>query len=205
MANQKDAEYEFSDESIEYGRRLVLDWNDFATAATSLPEYEEKSRTVITNMLGYLPPFPTVYMPYEPFIRSRISTYEKEGINALQFMEEIEFCVKKIRNDDLKKHGFVGKGPFSEQDYAYYETFRASNKETARRRLSRLLGYEPLVEHSLSAEIHLRQLIMEDYFHEELPLDKVDHRSFTIYHHTKHRIEHGLEAADASPLVRISG
>ena len=197
-------DYLFTEEELDHGRRFVMHWDDFMTTASTLPHYEARARSLIKLRLGYLPPTEIVYLPYEPFLRSLFSEYDNGRLEGDVFVKEADDIIKKIRNDDLNKHGFIPGGAFSESDYHYYETHLSLFKSAARQRLSRILGYEPPVAHSLFAETHMRQLMQEDYYYDDLPPgDKVDHRSYTIYHYCWELIANGGEAANAFALIRI--
>ena len=197
-------EFMFTEEQLDHGRRFVMHWSDFTKAIDTLPDYEVTVRNLIVLRLGYLPPTEMVYVPYEPYLRTIFAAYDAGKLAGDVFLDEADDIIKKIRNDDLKKHRFAATGAFSADSYQYYDTHLPMFKAAARQRLSKLLGYKPLVKHSLYAETHMRQLMQEDYYHDDLPLDKVDHRSFTIYHYSREAVENGMEAADASPLVRIT-
>ncbi len=196
--------YLFTEEQIEEGRRFVMHWDDFMSAASTLPQYEDRTRSLIQLRLGYLPPTEMVYLPYEPFLRSIFYAYDNGRLDGDVFLKEADDIICQIRNDDLKKHGFAPNGAFTESDYHFYKTHLPQFRDAARRRLSRILGYEPPIEHSLYAETHLRQLMQEDYYYDDMPPDdKVDHRSHTIYHYCWELIDNGMDAANASLLIRI--
>lgn len=190
------------DHDIAYGRRFVIDWKVLEMSATCLPELESQALELIRYFVGYLP-VPIIYMPHENFVRALIATYKSGNLSKDTFLDEVEFYAKQIRNDDMKKGGWVKYKSYDESDMTRYHSYLSPYKQAARQRLSELMGYEPSLQHSLDAELYLRELLQTDDFHTAMPNGETDHKAVTIVRYREAFLLEGEEAADNSDLIGL--
>ena len=193
---------EFSEEEIARGRRERLKWSDIEIHASCFPEHEERAHCLILDCLGYIPAT-GILIPHEVFIRSLVDRLRRSDISDEQFGEELELHCKQIRNDDMKKGGWVDKLIYTEHDYHCYETENIDFRSQARERLGRFLGYEPALEHCLDAELYLRETFTMDWFHSELEFTSPDYKAATIIKYRESLLLKGQEAADNSDLIGL--
>lgn len=182
--------------------RLALRWEVVQRAANCYPEYEERSLEVIENFLHYLPA-PQIYIPHQPFIKSLIASEQRGALTEEQVIPELEFHCKRIRNDDMKKWGWAKQGKYKQSDYDLYETHLAAYKQKARQRLCEIIGFEPPLEHSLGAELYMRNVFLDDNYHDDQPYTLYEKRAVTIGLYREAMLEGGPEVADDSMLFGV--
>jgi len=177
----------------------TLSWNDLEANAKAYPENEKNSLLWIKFFLGYIPK-PHIYVPHLAFIQAFDTQLSASAIEKDVFYEEVEFHVKKIRNDDMKQGNWISS-EYQQDDYEYYETFLAQYKQQARSRLCTMLGYEPKLEYSLGAEVMLRQFFQFEYLSAD-GLMPEDYKAATIAWYREIYFEHGAEGAEDSELAK---
>lgn len=190
------------DEDRAHGRRFVVDWNEIVNYGSYFEEYEKEALQVIENLVTYLPE-PIIYMPHENFIRAAIANYRQGSFSKETCLKEVEFHCKKIRNDDIKKHGFAKKRTFDADDYNFYENYLPQFRLVAKARLQEFLEYEPPLKFSLEAETYLRQLFLDDGYFNGMPFCLMDYRAATIFEYRKYLALYGETEAEASPLLSL--
>lgn len=191
---ERDAAY------FAFGDRPTTHWQDIERHVKCHPEYEELALAWINFILGYVPQ-QHAYMPYLSFLQTLFETSETGKISDENFSKELIFYVKKVRNEDMKRGGWVLKKTFSKTDLDFYNSHLALYKQGARNRLSKLLGYDPLLEHSLEAEIFLRQIFQEEFFHADMAYCNADYIAATIVKYREIFLRDGEAAADASEMT----
>jgi hypothetical protein len=179
----------------------AVSWTDIERASNISP-FETKIRLLwIKAYLGYVPTY-DIYLPHLPFIHVLVDKVEKGLMEPDVFVDELLFQVKQMRNADMKKFGWVSKKEFTEEDYAYYDSYLADYKQAARERLCKLLTYEPKLEYSLYAEIYLRELFIEDRFYNDMPFCDMDYKAATIAHYRETYLRFGEKAADQCDIPK---
>lgn len=183
-------------------RCFAMPWETLDTVAKCFPELEAKALRLIEYFLGYLP-VPVIYMPHEAFIRTLIASYQNGTLRKDNLLDEVEFHAKRIRNDDMKKGGWVKYLVHDEADYKRYDMHLAIYKHIARDRLCELIGYEPSLDHSLEAELYLREFFQSDAFTSETPYCHIDHKAVTIVRYREAYLLQGEMTADDSDLMGL--
>ena len=178
---------------------LALQWETVRLAASCYPEHDRESLFIIDNFLNYVPN-PPIYIPHQPFIKSLSASFYRGALTEDQLVKELEFHCKRIRNDDMKKYGWAANRLYNDADYHRYDTHLGVFKQMARNRLCETIGGEPPLEHSLGAEIYMRQLFQLEDYHPDNPLTIFDNRAVTITSYREHLLLYGPEAADESIL-----
>jgi len=187
--------------SIEEGRREVIKWDQIVTCSNVFPELEERAHQQIRKHLGYLPEA-AAYMNHEVFIRVLIDQLRRQEINETSYNEQVISHIKHIRNDDMVQGGYIGNlGPFTPLDTERYNSHFIQYKAQAKARLEKLLGYDPDIQHSLYAELMIRELCAMDWYIEDMVPGAVDYKAITLVLYRKAAVELGKEFADALPLV----
>ncbi len=182
--------------TVEEGMDDVIYWKDLSLSATVLPELEEQTKDLIEQRLGYIPHL-TVTLPFEPYLRSLLQNYRQGTFSSDDFCYQAEEHIKLIRNKDMKPNLCLTYNPLIYKNYD--ETFFPYGQK-AKERIIQFLGYEPKLEHSLIAEMWLRDIIAKD----NLPLPNhqtaIDLKVITLIKYREILLEHGQAVADASPL-----
>lgn len=187
---------------LHYRQTKEINWADVDLQARCNPERYGKAMHFIKVSLGYLPDLP-ICLPHLPFIQTLVDNVFKEIIDADFFTEEMIFHSKRIRNDDMKKNGWVKKMAYSKEEYDFYHSFLPEHIKPARERLATLMSYEPAVEHSLEAEIDLRQHFRDDLLFGESSYSSVDHRAVAIVRYREYFLLEGEDAADNSEVLGL--
>lgn len=188
------------DQGMNYSE--LVKWKDIELAVKISPDQQQSALEWISFALGYLPP-QTIYMPYLAIIQSRYDIMMKtEKVEDKHFEEDL-IILEQIRNDDMKKSGWL-KNQFSEVIHQYaYDEIMPMYKHRARELLCRNMGYEPLVEHSFEAEIYLRYLFtMEDY-HSGIKFSRIEMKAMAIAQYRSEYYLDGEKAADKSDLIGL--
>lgn len=184
-------------EAIAECNREFIRWKTLENAATILPHLDIQAQEVIEKRLGYLPS-QHVVLPYEPFVRAIINSYQQGQITTKDYSNQLEAHIKLIRNADMIHNLMPDYDPQIYQNYT--ATFSLYGQMT-RDRITTFLGYEPQLIHSLSAEMWLRKMFAQDIF--QLPdyITTIDYKALTLIRYREILLEFGKEAADASPLL----
>lgn len=138
------------------GRRYTVAWENIEAAGTVYPEHSTRAVDFILDTLGYLP-FPTVYLPHEVGIRVLIAELDGGQITPAQFVEQATEHVRHIRNDDMLREGVIDHPMCSRAETYGYKDSLKEYAAVAKARITQLLGYKPVENNSLDAEILLRQ------------------------------------------------
>lgn len=180
----------------------TIKWNDIQSSLKYAPEKKDLALLWIQRCLGYLPKS-CIYMPHVAFIQILLQNMENGLLSKEQFADEIIIHAKQIRNDDMKKDGWVANRNYKHDLRKTYQCFLPAYKQQARSRLSTMLGFEPELKYSLAAELELRQLFEMDYFHPDLSYCSIDFKAATIVCYRKDYYSHGEAFADQSELIGI--
>ena len=175
----------------------AVSWKDLALSATVLPNLEDQTKDLIERRLGYLP-HPAVTLSYEPYLRALLQSYHQGTLSSDAFTEQAEEHLKLIRNADMQHYSSPVPAPHFVQSYQkMFGNYGGKVKE----RLTRFLGYEPRLEHSLMAELWLFDLMARDT--PQLPKGPtaVDFKALTIIRYREILLSQGKAAADVSPLL----
>ncbi|MCK8491773.1 hypothetical protein M0L20_07905 [Spirosoma sp. RP8] len=184
------------DAVIEKGRRSAVQWDDLAVASTVLVDLENVGLLLIKRLLGYLPP-QHVTLPYETYLRALVHNYRQNQLSGNDFIHQAIEHVKMVRNADMKQNLCSTYPP---RDYTYYhETFTPYGLQV-KQRLTRFLGYEPHLNHSLSAELWLRAELASDASSLSESITAVDIRAITLIKYREALLDNGKLTADKSPL-----
>lgn len=178
----------------------TVHWKDIDLHVRCHPEYHEVAIAWIRYVLGYLPQ-PEAYMPFLAFIQTLIENAKNSMASDDQFLEELFSCVRQIRNKDIKHGGWLLNFTYGQAHYERYNNELAFYKHAARERLCKFLGYEPLLEFSLDAEVFLRQIFAEDYFHLDMPYCNADYKAANIVRYREAFLTLGEEMADTCDLA----
>ena len=186
-------------QAVTEGNLHAVHWDDLIVDATTLPELKETGRELIEINLGYLPP-ENVMLPYEPYLRALIQSYWQSVIAEEEFLDHLEEHIKLIRNADMKHNTFL---TYDDAIYNNYHKTFAPYGYAVRERLTRFLGYVPQLEHSLIAEMWLRNIMADDIYKMPTGISPDDVRAMTLIKYREILLKHGQEVADASPLHQL--
>ncbi|SFF09137.1 hypothetical protein [Spirosoma endophyticum] len=186
-------------EAVTEGNLHAVHWDDLIVDATTLPELKEAGRELIEINLGYLPP-DNVMLPYEPYLRALIQAYWQSAIAGDEFLDQLEEHIKLIRNADMKHNTCL---TYDEEIYQNFHKTYAPYGCAVRERLIRFLGYEPQLEHSLIAEMWLRDIMADDTYRFPDEITPDDIRAMTLVKYREILLQDGKEVADLSPLFPI--
>ena len=175
----------------------AVSWKDLALNATVLPNLEDPTNDLIERRLGYLP-HPAVTLPYAPYLRALLQNYHQGTLIADAFTEQAEEHLKLIRNADMEHYSSPDPAPHFVQSY---QKMFGNYGRKAKERLTRFLGYEPLLEHSLMAELWLFDLMARDTIRLPEGLTAVDFKALTIIRYREILLSQGKAAADVSALL----
>lgn len=176
--------------------RKAITWNDLATAANTFPELEQLTKKIIKDLLGYLPP-DYLIIKHEPFLRVLVNQFRGGQLTDDGFFEQAGDCVKLIRNEEMSNKNIP------ENIEQLYNDYLPEHSVEARNRLIRFLGDEPKQEHSALAEILLRKALASDNFYLPDRMTNTDFQAITLFKYHEALLEHGKDAANASPLVAM--
>ncbi|UFH54790.1 hypothetical protein [Spirosoma sp. KNUC1025] len=184
-------------EAIAEGNRLAVRWDDLLVDATTLPHLKETGRELIKINLGYLPP-DQVMLPYEPYLRALIQNYWQNAIAENDFLDQLEDHIKIIRNADMKHNTCLA---YDEAIYQNYHATFAPFGYAVRERLTRFLGYEPQLEHSLIAEMWMRGIMADDTYKLPDEITSDDIRAITLVKYREVFLKDGKSVADMSSVL----
>ena len=187
-------------EAVTEGRLHAVQWNDLLTDATTLSHLKETGRGFIEINLGYLPPN-DVMLPYEPYLRALIQMYWQDALTEDDFLQQAEDHIKLIRNADMKHN------TCQTYDDAIYENYRNTFVPygyAVKSRLTNFLGYEPELEHSLIAEMWMRDILADQTYQLPREITADDIRAITLIKYREALLKQGKAVADKSPLFQLS-
>lgn len=184
--------------AVAHGRMNAVDWNDVLLGATTFPEVEEKCEQLIEHWLGYLP-HPSSIIKYTPYLRALLMSQTQGTITDIDFAQQVDDHIKLIRNEDLKYNACLEYEPGIYQNY--HHNF-APYGQIVRDRLSRFLGYTPNLEHSLIAELWLRDVIANDSLQLPAHMTACDYKAITLVKYREVLLRDGIDAANASPIPK---
>lgn len=185
-------------EAVNEAISEAVSWKDIALTATVLPSLEDATQELIEQSLGYLPHL-AVRLPYEPYLRALLHLKNQGQLSAEAFVRETEAHCQLIRNADMAHYADPEPAP---RFQSMYSDFFHLYGIKAKARLSRLLGYEPALEHSLAAELWLWEIMARDTIRLPESLTAVDYKALTIIRYREILLSQGRAAADASPLFK---
>ncbi len=185
--------------AVAEGRHYAIRWQDIADAATTLPKLKIEAQNLIERRLGYLPD-DGVVLAYEPYIRALIQNHCQGTLTDEAFSEQAEEHIKLIRQADLNHNTNL---TYDARIYQNYETYLSHYGQAVKNRLTRFLGYEPKLEHSLIAELWLREVMSRDLFQLPSQITAADYKAITLIKYREVLLEQGQPAADSSPLFGL--
>lgn len=191
-------EADWADAVLE-GRLHTVSWADLIVDATVLADLKETGRDLIETYLGYLPGDSTI-LPYEPYLRALIQHYRQNQISGSDFTEQVEDHMKLIRSEDMKYNICL---TYDEAIYHNYQKTFVPYGHRVKARLIRFLGYEPTLEHSLIAEMWMRDVLANDSVTLPETITAIDRKAITLIKYREVLLEQGQAAADASPLLQL--
>ena len=190
-------EADFADD-VEVGRMHAVNWNDLLVDATALIHLKGDARGLIEHYLGYLPADSTI-LRFEPYLRALIQIHHQNLLTEQHYRHQLEEHIKLIRKADLRYNTCQTYAEAVFRDY--HETFVPYGQPVFNS-LTKFLGYEPQLEHSLIAEIWLRDVIARDTIQLPDEITPIDWKVLTLIKYREVLLERGQAAADASPFLR---
>jgi hypothetical protein len=184
-------------ETVTEGSLHAIHWDDFITDATTLTDLRETGRGLIEINLGYLPP-DDVMLPYEPYLRALIQSYWQNVIPKDDFFQQVEDHIKLIRNADMKHNVVL---VYDEAIYRNYSETFPTYGYAVKDRLTRFLGYVPQLEHSLIAEMWMRDIMADKTYRLPVEMTPNDIRAMTLIKYREVLLKDGRAEADKSPLL----
>ncbi|AUD02168.1 hypothetical protein [Spirosoma pollinicola] len=184
-------------EAVTEGRLHAIHWDDFIADATTLTHLRETGRGLIEINLGYLPP-DDVMLPYEPYLRALVQGYWQGTIAEDDFFQQVEHHIKIIRNADMKHNV---SPVYDDAIYKNYNKTFSTYGYAVKDRLTRFLGYVPQLEHSLIAEMWMRDIMADDTYHLPEEMTPDDIRALTLIKYREFLLKDGQAEADKSPLL----
>lgn len=181
----------------------TIKWSDILASARALPDNHNLALYWIRRIIGYLPEA-HIYMPSLSFVQVLAGNYHKDIISTKEFVSEIIFHTKRMRNEDMKRNGFLNRRTHSEADYQFYSSFLSEHAVSSRVRHCRFLGYEPDLTYSMEAELYLRQYIQPNSPIVDDNYKDADFKAATITEYRKAFFTVGETIADESDLIGLS-
>jgi len=185
------------DEAINEGIQEAVSWKNLFLNATVLPDLEEKAKDLIEARLGYIPPkAKTIRYEYE--LRTLIQNYDFGYISEENLYNQADCYIKLLRNDDIEPNDCLTYEP---DLYEKYKREYLPYEQMAKGRIMNFLGYEPILEHSLIAEIWLGSILGKDNLRLPDCITPIDFKALSIIKYREVLLAHGKEVADNSPLL----
>lgn len=185
----------------KWGRRHRLSWDELSDNVSVFSPHAAQADAEIKRHLGYEPP-KVASLRHEPFIRALVEDQQQGRLTQKEFDDAVAVHVRHIRNDDMQRGGWAAA--YTEADYQRYATHLVQFKERARDRLLDGLGFEPPLEHSLDAELILRDQFLFDWFCEQTCIHTpFDCKAYTILFYRKALAESGREVANDIDLMGL--
>lgn len=194
--NSQQFETDFN-EAVMEGRAEAIQWNDLLVHATTLPHLKEIGRNFIEDNLGYLPPN-DVLIPLEPYLRGLIEMYRQGAIGDDEFKRQALDHLKLIRNADMKHNTCL---TYDAAVYQHYNQSFPLYGYAVRERMSEFLGYIPPLEHSIIAELWLRDILADDTYQMPKAMTPDDVRAMTLVKYREVLLSDGQAQADLSPIL----
>lgn len=145
--------------SIASAYNETIEWDQLVDSVNILPDLEQQAHVLIKKMLGFLPE-QSLIIPHEPFLRALIVSRDTGLISDEEFYTQAEQCLLPIRNKWLETpHSSI---EYSNDIHKQYAALIPEYKQKVRKRLSKFLGYEPLLQTSISVEISLNNTMFKD-------------------------------------------
>jgi hypothetical protein len=191
-------EEDFADAVLE-GRKDTVSWDNLVADAVTLPDLKEKGREFIEQYLGYLPA-DSVILPFEPYLRALLKSYWQRQLGEDEFIQQLEEHLKLIRNADMQYNTCLTN---DEAIYRNYDKTFVPYGYAVKSRLTRFLGYEPQLKHSLIAEMWMRNVMARDTIQLPHTITPVDWKAITLIKYREILLEQGQAAADASPFLYV--
>ena len=192
----KSFEADFADDVLE-GRLHTVSWENLLADATILSDLKQAGHDLIEAHLGYLPG-DNMILAYEPYLRALIQCYWQNQLSEDDFIQQVAEHIKLIRNNDMQYNTCL---TYDKVIYHNYEKTFIPYGHAVKSRLTRFLGYEPKLEHSLIAEMWMRDVMARDTFKLPAHISAVDYKAIALIKYRKVFLEQGQAAADASPLL----
>ena len=184
-------------EAVAEGHLHAIHWDDFITDATTLTHMKETGQGLIEINLGYLPPA-DVMLPFEPYLRALIQGYWQNRIAEDDFFQQVEDHIKLIRNADMRHNVCPA---YDDAIYKNYSETFPTYGYAVRDRLTRFLGYVPQLEHSLIAEMWMRDIMADEMYKLPVEMTPDDIRALTLIKYREVLLRDGQAKADESPLL----
>lgn len=125
----------------------------------------------------------------------------QDEITWEKFKKLFDARLKWVRKEHLFRNGWLDNLDLTEKNIEHYHTFKPYMKETARRYLIDVLGYDPELRSSLFAELTIRNVLSKGAFddlHSHTQLD-LRHQTITVVKYLERLYSQGRKAADALP------
>ncbi|GAB3732262.1 hypothetical protein GCM10028816_30260 [Spirosoma lituiforme] len=184
-------------EAVTEGRLGAVHWDDLIVDATTLTHLKDTGRGFVEISLGYLPP-ENVLLPFEPYLRALIQAHWQGAIAEDDFLNQADDHIKLIRNADMKHNTCL---TYDSAIYDNYHQTFAAYGYAVKDRLARFLGYVPQLEHSLIAEMWMRDIVGDETYRLPSEMTPDDIRAMTLIKYREVLLAEGKQAADLSPLL----
>ena len=192
------SDFEAYESDLKNGNEETLSWIDITSAIKVEPHFEERSLALVKATLGYLPKR-HVYLPYMGFISALLKNKPADLKLSSEHQSEddlqILYYLKCIRNDAVRKGGWLNHLFPTEGDYQFFNSYMPGYIVPTRERLTSFLGYTPEPQHSLFAEAYLRPYLAADPLHANELTHEMICKVATIAHYRKNYLEKGNDAA----------
>ena len=186
--------------AINRGRQDARSWDDVVAAATILPELAEEAHKLLFLRLGFLPE-EALLVRFGPFIRGLLETKQTQNMGEAAFEQAVDDVARDVRDAYMVADGWLDYGTYDPIMLMAYEEYLPQFREQARRRVTRICGYAPKVEHSLEPELYLRNLFSNDNFYRDAPIGPIDYMLATVVRYRQAYFPGGLAAARALPFL----
>ena len=158
-------------------------WKDIeaSTSINELTEYTEEALNQILFQLGYLPKR-QITLPHEPFIRAALRDYFIH-LDFDRLCEECKPHTRQICLKDMEPHRVV---KYDAKIYQAYEKYLPEYRDRARARIVKFVGHEPHLDHSVHAELIMREKMADDTIYLGEDITPHDYEVWTIIHYREH-------------------
>jgi hypothetical protein len=167
------------DTGVAFGDAVTMSWDDLVLDVTCLDELSGTEETLIEERLGYVPAQATI-VPHLAFIRATMQQYQQGQISAWDYEAALDRHIEDIRDADMREGGWLIDREYGQEWYEAYETKLVEYKKYVRDRLTRFLGYAPNLEHSLAAEMFMRERVAKPYWIDSDEPTWLDYRMMTV-------------------------
>lgn len=195
-------EESFSTEEIMQANAHAMRWKDVEQSSRVLIDFALQAQHIIHNALGCIP-HDAYCLPHEIFIRGLAKQLHHHEIAPEEFIDQVEYHVKQIRNEEYKRGGWARGRDYTIEEYKQYETYLPQYKDITRKRVERLLGYSPLLLYSLGAELALGEFAHNEDF-KSVQWQKFDYKYIGIIRYREVLFKDGKKAADEMGLVKAN-